>query len=148
MAENKTLPQPLLYMSPWLERHKDNYIDRMYEVSRNGDWEGWLAFFLTAAAESATETIIVVERLQTLHRKYRERFQTARRSALMLKIVDLAFERPAMRVTDIAEMLQVTYAGAANNVRELLREGVAVEVPWAYPKTIRFPEILDALRLQ
>lgn len=147
LAENGTLPQPLLYMSPWFERHKDRYIDLMFAVSQQGKWEEWIVFFLEAVTESANETIAVVERLQNLQKTYRMRFQTARRSALMLKIIDLAFERPALRVTDIATALDVTYAGAANNVNELLRQKVAEEVPWAYPRTIRFPEIVNALRL-
>jgi Fic family protein len=147
LADNGTLPQPLLYMSPYLERHKDRYIDLMYAVSREGAWEEWIAFFLNAVAESAAETINVVERLQDLQRTYRERFQTARRSALMLKIVDLAFERPVMSITDIAEALDVTYAGAANNVRELIAQGVAEEVPGAYPKLIRFAGVVEALKV-
>lgn len=147
LADYKVLPEPLLYMSPWLERHKDRYIDTMFEVSKSGNWLNWLEYFFTAVMESSSETIRLVEKLQNLQSEYRERFQTARRSALMLKIIDLAFERPVLRVTDIADRLDVTYAGAANNVNTLLREGVAVEVPWAYPKTIRFPEIVEALRL-
>lgn len=147
LVENDTLPQPLLYMSPWLERHKDRYIDLMFAVSKSGEWEPWIAFFLDAMAASANETISVVERIQDLKQEYRERFQQARRSALMLRIIDLAFERPAMRLTDIAELLGVTYAGAANNVKELIREGVAEELVWTYPKVIRFPGVVDALRV-
>lgn len=45
LADYKVLPQPLLYMSPWLERNKDEYIDRMFEVSKSGDWVGWIASF-------------------------------------------------------------------------------------------------------
>jgi Fic family protein len=146
LIERGTLPQPLLYMSPYLERQKDRYIDLMYDVSRDGRWEEWIAFFLEAVAESSQDTITVVERLQDLHRKYRERFQTARRSALLLRIIDLAFERPVRSISDIAQALDVTYAGAANNVKELLREGVAEEVPLAYPKLIRFPAVLEALQ--
>lgn len=147
LVENDTLPQPLLYMSPWLERHKDQYIDLMFAVSKKGEWDSWVAFFLDAMTASANETIRVVERIQDLKQEYRERFQQARRSALMLRIIDLAFERPAMRLTAIAEQLGVTYAGAANNVKELIREGVAEEVLWAYPKVIRFPGVVEALRV-
>jgi hypothetical protein len=50
-------------------------------------------------------TIAVVERLQDLLRDYRGRFQTARRSALMLRIIDLAFERPVRSISDFAEAL-------------------------------------------
>jgi predicted transcriptional regulator len=42
----------------------------------------------------------------------------------MLRIVDLAFERPVRSITDFAEALGVTYAGAANNLRELIALGV------------------------
>jgi Fic family protein len=147
LVENETLPQPLLYMSPWLERNKDRYIDLMFEVSREGAWAPWIEFFLLAAAESADETIRVVQRMQDLQKEYRERFQTARRSALMPRIIDLAFERPMRSVSDIAQELDVTYAGAANNVNELLRQGVAEEVPYSYPKLIRFPKIMEAMRI-
>lgn len=147
LAENGVLPQPLLYMSPWLERHKAFYIDLMFEVSQSGNWIPWINFFLRAVAESAEETIEVVQRIQDLQKDYRERFQTARRSALMLRVVDLAFERPVMSVSQIAEALGVTYAGAANNVKALVEAGVAEEVPWAYPKLIRFPEVMEAMRM-
>ena len=46
----------------------------------------------------------------------RERCQTALRSALLLRIVDLAFEQPVMSVSGIAEALGVTYAGAYQEV--------------------------------
>jgi Fic family protein len=147
LIENGTLPQPLLYMSPYLERQKDRYIDLMYSVSRDGAWEQWIAFFLDAVAASAAETISVVERLQDLQRSYRDRFQTARRSALMLRIIDLAFERPVRSISDIAEALSVTYGGAMNNVNELIAQGVAEEVPGTYPKLIRFPGVLEALQV-
>ncbi len=65
----------------------------------------------------------------------------------MLRIIDLAFERPAMTVSAIAEALGITYAGASNNIRELVKEGVAEEVTWTYPKIIRFPGVVEALRI-
>lgn len=148
LAESGVLPQPLLYMSPWLERHKAFYIDLMFEVSQCGQWLPWLTFFLRAVAESAEETIEVVQRIQDLQKQYRERFQTARRSALMLRIVDLAFERPVMSVSQVAEALGVTYAGAANNLKVLVEAGVAEEVPWAYPKLIRFGGVMEAMRME
>ena len=148
LAERGVLPQPLLYVSPWLERHKTFYIDLMFEVSQTGNWIPWIHFFLRAVAESAEETIRVVQRIQDLHKEYRDRFQTARRSALMLRIIDLAFERPVMSVSDIAQALGVTYAGASNNVKELVKAGVADEVPWAYPKLIRFPGVMEVMRVE
>jgi predicted transcriptional regulator len=63
----------------------------------------------------------------------------------MLRIVDLAFERPVRSITDLAEALGVTYAGVTNNLRELIAHGVAAEVEGTYPKLIRFPGVVEAL---
>lgn len=146
LIEREVLPQPLLYMSPWLERHKDTYIDLMFDVSRKNEWTPWIRFFLTGVAESALGTIRVVERLQDLQRRYRDQFSTARRSALIPKIIDLAFEQPIMTITGIAERTGVSYQSAANNVAPLVSAGVVRELG-SHPKLIIFGEILDALRL-
>src|SRR3546814_17989572 len=96
VVQSDLLRQPLLYMSPWLERHKTRYVDLMYEVSRKGEWLPWISFFLEAVSESALGTIRVVERLQALQMRYRERFQKASQSGLLPRIIDLAFEQPAL----------------------------------------------------
>ena len=119
----------------------------MYEVSRKGEWLPWLSFFLEAVTESAFGTIRVVERLQDLQARYRERFQKARQSALLPRIIDLAFQQPAMTITDIAAKIGVTYQAAANNVAVLVSAGIASEVG-SHPKVIVFDEILEALRVE
>lgn len=145
LADNGLLPQPFLYLSPYLERHKDRYIDLMFEVSRAGDWTPWLRFFLDAARASAEQTVEVIERLRTLERGYREKLQTARTSALMLRIVELAFERPVRSINEIAQALDVTYNSAANNVNKLVEMGLARDVG-SYPRLVIFPEIITALQ--
>jgi len=145
LMESQVLSQPLLYMSPWFERHKDRYIDLMFEVSRRGDWLPWISFFLEAVSASAVSTIKVVERLQDLQAQYRLRVQTAGRSALLPRIIDLAFERPAMTVTDIAQYIGVTYQAASKNVAALVKAGIATEIG-SHPKIVVFGEIMETLR--
>lgn len=65
----------------------------------------------------------------------------------MLRIVDLAFERPVRSISDFAEALGVTYGGAVNNINELIAQGVAEEVGGTYPKLIRFPGVLAVLQV-
>jgi Fic family protein len=146
LIERDVLPQPLLYMSPWLERHKDTYIDLMFDVSQNGAWLPWLDFFLRGVTASALGTIKVVERLQDLQQDYRNRFQMARRSALVPRIIDLAFEQPVRTVSEIAELLGVSYQSAANNIAPLVKAGVAKELG-SHPKRIVFEEVMKVLQV-
>ena len=149
LADRGALAQPLLYMSPYLEREKDRYIDLMLEVSKTANWIPWIRFFLEAVVSSSTDAVAVVRRLQDLQGAYRERFQKAQRSALLLRIIDLAFERPALSITELSSIRSVTYQGALNNVNILLRTGVAKDVKRrgqnVYPRVIIFPEIVQAL---
>jgi Fic family protein len=132
-------------MSPFFEKQKNRYIDLLFNVSRNGDWLPWILFFLEAVIHSSEEAIRVVKQLQDLQKTYRERFQVAKRSALLLRIIDLAFGKPGLAVTDIAKELNVTYQGAANNVNVLTQAGIAVDIQNTYPRVIIFPEIVAAL---
>lgn len=145
LMERRALVQPLLYMSPFFEENKDEYIDLMYQVSCHGSWIPWINFFLRAVTESCQQTIKVVERLQDLQKSYRDRFQRARGSALALRIIDLAFERPARSIPEIAELLEVSWQGASNNINNLIDAGIAADAGMKHPRIIVFPEILAAL---
>lgn len=44
LAAHNVMPTPLLYISPFIEQHKDEYNDHMLEVSKTGAWERGFAF--------------------------------------------------------------------------------------------------------
>src|SRR5215210_6228035 len=46
LIERDLLPEPLLYLSAYFERHRGAYYDHLLAVSQKGEWEGWLLFFL------------------------------------------------------------------------------------------------------
>ena len=46
---------PMFYISAYLERHREVYYARLRAVSEDGDWNGWIAFFLRAICEQADE---------------------------------------------------------------------------------------------
>jgi len=49
------LPEPLMYLSGYLKQHQAEYYRRLSAVRTEGDWEGWVAFFLEAVASAAAE---------------------------------------------------------------------------------------------
>ena len=44
LCERTALSQPLLYLSAFLERHRDEYYRRLLAVSQQGDWRRWIEF--------------------------------------------------------------------------------------------------------
>jgi Fic family protein len=132
----------LLHISPYFSEHKDAYIDAMYEVSRRGDWAGWIDFFLVAVLETARQSTQTIDRLLELQARYRRLAREIGHSANLIALVDFLFERPAVTVPTIRDRVSVTYAAASRLAERLARAGVLSEIPNRYPKTYVAEEIV------
>lgn len=98
------LKQPLLYLSLYLKRRRDEYYALLDLVRRDGDWEAWLAFFATGVHETATESVQTVKRLRTLFRTDAERIRGLGRSGnSVLQIHSALQERPVASVKQLAK---------------------------------------------
>jgi Fic family protein len=53
----KLVTKPLLYLSLYFKRHREDYYRRLTAVRVDGDWEGWLDFFLDGVATIADEAV-------------------------------------------------------------------------------------------
>ncbi|HEY6102084.1 MAG TPA: Fic family protein, partial [bacterium] len=47
LTERGKLARPVLYLSHYFRQRRAEYYDRLQAVRNAGDWEGWLAFFLS-----------------------------------------------------------------------------------------------------
>jgi Fic family protein len=128
LCQERLLPQPLLYLSAFFERNREEYYRRLLTVSQRGEWAGWLAFFLRAVASQAKDAVLRSDRLLRLRRNYRERLQSARASALLLQFVDDLFVNPAISNPGISRTLGITPRAAQLNIDKLVAAGVLKEV--------------------
>ena len=49
------LNEPLLYLSGYLKQHQAEYYRRLSAISTEGDWEGWITFFLEGVTDAASD---------------------------------------------------------------------------------------------
>ena len=128
LAEWGLLPEPLLDLSAYLEPRRAEYYARLLAVSVEGDWHGWLRFFLMAVEEQAADAVTRAQRLQGLRDDYRTRVGTARSSALLSVLVDALFESPALTIPRASTLLGVTHRTARLSINKLVEAGVLFEV--------------------
>lgn len=145
-VHNGLLNMPILYISPVMERYKDEYIDLMYGVSVYGKWTDWLNFFFSRIVESSRETISTIDRLIDLQITYRGIAGSLGRSATAMHLVDYLFEHPAITVTQAGQKLDVTYPAAKSAIDKLVEHGILREYAGTYPKVYYAPAILAASR--
>ncbi len=122
------MPVPALHMSPYFERNRRAYYDGLLALSQTGNWLPWITYFLSGIVDQANDTVNRVGALRRLRAEYRAKFQTARGSALLLKVIDLLFTHPGIDVRFAAGQLGVTYNSAQKHVERLVDAGILDEV--------------------
>jgi Fic family protein len=123
LCERKVLHRPLLYLSLFLKVHRSEYYDRLMAVRRDGNWEGWLKFFLRGIEEvsrSATATARAIMHFRETHRQLIGD-KLAGRKALGLKLLDYLFEQPLVSVALVEKRLECSFV-TANKLVEQLEE--------------------------
>jgi len=141
------LPSPLLYLSAYFHRHRQEYYDLLLGVSERGAWRDWLLFFLHGVADQAEDALIRARKLQDLRQEWHRRLTQARTSALALRLADALFTAPVLTIPQAQHLLGVTYRSARRNVEKLVRAGILQLIgEVSYGKTYLAPEIIDVIR--
>ncbi len=125
LIERGRLSQPLLYLSAFLEAHRQEYYDRLQRVRTDADWTGWLRFFLTGVAETAREGVRLAGRLMDLRESFRKRLRDKPKA---LALLDELFINPYMNVVRAQRVLKVSNPTAREAVRLLEQKGVLEEI--------------------
>lgn len=121
------LPHPLLYLSAYFERHRDDYYRLLLQVSQTGSWTEWITFFLRAVETQSKDAIARSDQLLQLWRDYRAKLQEARASALLLRLVDDLFAHPVVTSARASNRLGITPRSAQLNIDKLVAAGILRE---------------------
>jgi len=125
------LDKPLLYLSAYFERHREEYYERLLKVSLKGQWPEWILFFLRGVTEQSIDAFERSRQLMDLQQEYHKTVNVAKRSALQIRLVDLLIERPVITTVFVSKHLNVTYKTAKNNIDRLVKVGILREVSGA-----------------
>jgi Fic family protein len=127
LVHHGVLREPLLYLSHFFKLHRAEYYDRLQAVRVDGDWEGWLRFFLRGVAETAEEATATAEQIFEL-RKHHRTLVMKPAGANGLKLLSALFRLPVVNVRSVAELLEVTFPTASRLVTTFEELGLLVEV--------------------
>ena len=128
LCAEKLLPQPLLYLSAFFERHRSDYYRLLLEVSQNGNWTEWILFFLRGVAEQSIDALNRANQLQQLAAEYRDLLHKKRASSTALKLVEVLFKNPVVSPTSTKSVLNLTYVSVQKNIEKLVEAGILREV--------------------
>lgn len=137
------LPQPLLFLSAYLEKHREQYYQHLSDISTTGDWSGWISFFMRAVTAQAGAAVDAAKALLDLRDDVRHGLNT--RSIHALSLVDLLFESPVVTVGLVQDKLNLHYPTARRAIAALEKVGFLNRKDHKRPARFIASAIFDAL---
>jgi Fic family protein len=128
LCAEELLPQPLLYLSAYLERNRREYYRLLLEVSQSGNWINWVSFFLNGVSQEARDAVARANQLLALRQEYRKKLQAQKVPGRTLELMETLFTEPVLNVRGAKQRLKVTTRAAQQNVDKLVGAGILKEV--------------------
>jgi Fic family protein len=143
------LSEPFFYFSLYLRENRADYYDALQRIRTDGDWEGWLRFYLIGVEVVARQAVDTAHALRRLFDDDRARVAALGRAAgSALRVYDLLRERVIVSAPVAATQLDLTWPTVNAALRRLEGLGIAREATgrarnrvWIYQRQL---DLLDA----
>ena len=127
LCEKKVLTRPLLYLSSYFRQHQAEYYDRLLAISNDGDWEGWLKYFLKGIGGVSKEATDSARRIIEMREEHRQLVSERVRGSYGPALLDTLYESPAVTSPRIRDTFGVSYVTANNLVHDFVNVGILEE---------------------
>ncbi|MHB2149649.1 Fic family protein [Calditrichota bacterium LG25] len=129
LCERQVLKKPVLYLSYYFKKYRQEYYDKLQAVRDEGDWESWLEFFLRGILEvsnSATQTAKKILQMRENHRKIISE-KMGRIAGNGHKVLEYLYRMPICSVPEIQRLIGTSYPAANYLIQRMVDVGILQE---------------------
>lgn len=146
LFQKQALASPMFYLSEYLEANRDVYYLRLRAITNDGDWTGWIEFFLDAIEKQALSNTDRVKGILGLYNDMKSKVSEVTHSQYSPTILDALFDRPVFQTPDFIERSQIPKPTAATAIKKLRDAGILVtirEPSGSRPAILAFAELVN-----
>lgn len=146
MYSRGLLSRPNFYLSEYLEYNRDEYYARLLEISQNGNWTDWCAFFLRAIIAQAEVNQKRAQDIIDLYREKKDWIVAETHSQHAVRALDWMFQRPIFKSSDFASTAGIPAPTATRILRVVRGRGLLRDLRPSRGRSaaiLCFPELLN-----
>lgn len=121
---NNLLDSPILYLSNYINKNKDQYYKLFTEFRENNNYEDWIIYILKGIEETSKNTIELIKLIQREMESYKEEFMTKLPKIYSDELLDSLFYEVYTRINYIEERCGVTRQTASTYLNQLVEAGL------------------------
>lgn len=130
LCEKKVLLKPVLYLSYFFKRYRQQYYEHLQAVRDEGTWEHWLTFFLNGVFEVSQQATNTARQILSLREQHRQLIidQLGRAAGNGHRVLEHLYQNPIVSITDVQQLIGTTYPAANNLVTRIVKHGILQEL--------------------
>jgi Fic family protein len=116
-----------------MKLHRTEYYDRLMAIRNDGDWEGWLKFFVRGVHETSREATKTARNILRLREDHLRLISENKKDKLLsaryyLVFLEYLFEQPIVTVRMAERRLNCSFLTASKVVRRFVKWGLLHEM--------------------
>ena len=129
LCEREVLQKPVLYLSWFFKRHRQQYYEELQSVCDGGTWEQWLVFFLRGIVEVSRQATDTARQILTLRERHRHLITDKLGGTVGNghRVLEYLYEHPIVSVSAVQDLIGTTYPPANNLVTRMVDCGILQE---------------------
>ena len=116
------LELPILYLSRYIIRSKAEYYHRLQAVRDCGEWEAWIVYLLKGVAETARESIWLINEIRALMQEVKQQIRAEMPKIYSQDLLNNLFRHPYTKIEFVMDDLQVSRPTASSYLSELVNK--------------------------
>ena len=130
LCERQVLLKPVLYLSYFFKRYRQQYYEQLQSVRDAGTWEQWLTFFLKGVVEVSGQATDTARRILDLREAHRRAITESlgRAAGNGHRVLEHLYEHPIVSVNEVQGLIATTYPAANDLVARMVDIDILREV--------------------
>jgi len=128
LIKSDLLSLPILYLSRFIIKNKNQYYQLLQDARNKNSWEDWILYMLDGIAQTAKETIILVNEMKKLMQEYKQLIRTKESKIYSQDLLNTLFRHPYTKIEYIMKDLQVSRITATRYLNLLENIGILEKI--------------------
>lgn len=124
LIQQGLLDTPVLYLSRYINRNKSEYYQLLQAVRETQQWEPWLIFMLNGIAETAIQSVKLINEIKALMMKQKQMIRENLPKVYSHELLNNLFKYPYTKIDFVMEDCQIHRNTAVKRLDELVALGV------------------------
>jgi len=124
LIQKKLLDLPVLYLSRYIIKHKDDYYRLLQRVRETNVWEEWILYMLDGTEQTANESILLINGIKKLMQEYKQNIRTQLPKIYSQDLLNNLFKYPYTKIEYLQHDLDIGRNTAIRYLEALVKNGL------------------------